>query len=286
MEEWRPTPGFEDLYEVSNTGKVRSITRVIHKSEEWMTRNHQTLHREFDSVYKSKELKPCATTKRGVKYHLHRRFKDGYYNQASYYVYAEDLVKGAFPELDEEWKAIPGYEDYYEVSNQGRVRSIDRDIPYIRNGGVVIKRCKSKILKPIMFGTKRPHVLLTKDGKHEVFRVDRLYDQVWSPKIEDTEEWRPIPGFEDLYEVSQSGRVRSLSRVVPRLRVIHGVVVKDIAVYVSRELKPHSYHTKSGSRVYHLHRRYKSGTNGQTDVHWPVEDLVRLVFPELYEKEN
>jgi hypothetical protein len=28
---------------------------------------------------------------------------------------------------DEEWRAIPGYEGLYEVSDQGRVRSLDRD---------------------------------------------------------------------------------------------------------------------------------------------------------------
>jgi hypothetical protein len=27
---------------------------------------------------------------------------------------------------DEEWRAVPGYEGTYEVSDQGRVRSLDR----------------------------------------------------------------------------------------------------------------------------------------------------------------
>lgn len=30
----------------------------------------------------------------------------------------------------EEWKSVPGYEGYYEVSNMGRVRSVDRWIEY------------------------------------------------------------------------------------------------------------------------------------------------------------
>ena len=28
------------------------------------------------------------------------------------------------------WKDIEGYEDLYQVSNIGRVRSLDRDVPY------------------------------------------------------------------------------------------------------------------------------------------------------------
>lgn len=99
MEEWRPIPHFEELYEVSNSGKVRSITHTVHTSEEWTAPNKKSMHREFDAVYKSKELKPYSISKFGTKYHLHRKVKDGYYNQADYYFYAEDLVKSAFPEL-------------------------------------------------------------------------------------------------------------------------------------------------------------------------------------------
>ena len=48
--------------------------------------------------------------------------------------------------MEEIWKEIPGYEGYYEVSSQGRVRSLDRET---RNGnGSCIK--KGKLLKPGM----------------------------------------------------------------------------------------------------------------------------------------
>lgn len=33
------------------------------------------------------------------------------------------------------------------------------------------------------------------------------------------EVWRPVPGFEDGYEVSNRGRVRSIGRVVPHRRL-------------------------------------------------------------------
>lgn len=42
------------------------------------------------------------------------------------------------------WKPIPGYEGYYESSNMGQIRSVDREV-MDKNGG--LKRLKSKILK-------------------------------------------------------------------------------------------------------------------------------------------
>lgn len=45
----------------------------------------------------------------------------------------------------ETWKAIPGYEGRYEVSDEGRVRSLDRDV--MCKGGRTI-RCKGRLLTP------------------------------------------------------------------------------------------------------------------------------------------
>ena len=45
--------------------------------------------------------------------------------------------------MEEIWVDIKGYEDFYQVSNQGRVRSSDREV--IRNGRVT--KLKGKVLK-------------------------------------------------------------------------------------------------------------------------------------------
>lgn len=65
------------------------------------------------------------------------------------------------------------------------------------------------------------------------------------------ENWKPVLGFEGLYEVSDHGRVRSLPRMVPRkgtspLRVAGGEKVGQpqakghLKVLLSRDNKPHS----------------------------------------------
>ena len=45
---------------------------------------------------------------------------------------------------EEIWKDIEGYEGYYQVSNQGRVKSLDRVVPHARCGTITKKE---KILK-------------------------------------------------------------------------------------------------------------------------------------------
>ena len=50
------------------------------------------------------------------------------------------------------WKPVKGYENYYEVSNMGNVRSLDRII--IKKNGVLYKR-KGKLLKPQQNATNK-----------------------------------------------------------------------------------------------------------------------------------
>lgn len=56
--------------------------------------------------------------------------------------------------MSEEWRAVVGFEGSYEVSNHGRVRSLDRAIPYQKidqySGRLiaVTKHMKGKVLRP------------------------------------------------------------------------------------------------------------------------------------------
>jgi len=80
----------------------------------------------------------------------------------------------------EQWKAIPGYEGYYEVSSLGRVRSIDRVIPHPRLGSQYIhgRILTQKIVENGNIKTGIPsidlQVCLTVDGSSRHFNVRRL----------------------------------------------------------------------------------------------------------------
>lgn len=76
------------------------------------------------------------------------------------------------------WKPIPGYEGMYEVSDSGRVRSLDR--PDARG---VWRR--GRVLCPMWLGATKSHrgyaaVALHRGGNRDVRKVHRLVAQVFS----------------------------------------------------------------------------------------------------------
>lgn len=73
--------------------------------------------------------------------------------------------------MEEIWKDIEGYEGYYQVSNLGRVRSLEHYRKTDRGGYIQ----KGRILKQeIMKGKGYCQVSLSKKGKTKKFRVHRL----------------------------------------------------------------------------------------------------------------
>lgn len=74
----------------------------------------------------------------------------------------------------EVWKDIEGYERSYQVSNKGRVRSLDR----ITNDG---KALKGKILCQTYAGKGYLSVMLSKDGKTQRKNIHRLVAEAFLP---------------------------------------------------------------------------------------------------------
>jgi hypothetical protein len=78
--------------------------------------------------------------------------------------------------MEEVWRDINDFEGLYQVSNFGRVRSIDRDVT-CSNG--VVKRFKGKILKiskakPGSFWDVYRRVKLCKHGKYKAVKIHRI----------------------------------------------------------------------------------------------------------------
>ena len=68
------------------------------------------------------------------------------------------------------WKDVVGYGGYYEVSDMGRVRSVDRTVEH--QGGT--KNLRGRIRKPGPDAGGYPMVCLYLDGKPKPHRVHRL----------------------------------------------------------------------------------------------------------------
>ena len=140
MEEiWKDIKGYEGLYQLSNMGNVRSLTRKA------TTKNGYVQH-----------INGCAVN---VKKHRNLRYvrlnKDGLRKQYT----VEKLLKDLFPEYysqsqngiknieGEIWKDIKGFNGVYQCSNKGRIKTIDR---FYRTGkdGKCIRHITEAIMKP------------------------------------------------------------------------------------------------------------------------------------------
>lgn len=71
------------------------------------------------------------------------------------------------------WKDIPNYEGYYQVSDLGNVKSLDRKVINSPNGGCFTR--KGKKLKPIKKGKQNYLVVsLNKKGRGKMFTIHQL----------------------------------------------------------------------------------------------------------------
>ena len=77
----------------------------------------------------------------------------------------------------EKWKDVVGYEGYYQVSDQGRVRSVDRVVKHKKNGPT---RLRGRILQPSP-RNKCGHlsVVLSKDNVKQALMVHTLVTRAW-----------------------------------------------------------------------------------------------------------
>lgn len=72
------------------------------------------------------------------------------------------------------WRPIPGYEGYYEVSNRGLVRSLDRTIAgHRKDGGTFQSFVKGRTLSPAVWSDGYGRVMLHRDGKRRPWLVHR-----------------------------------------------------------------------------------------------------------------
>lgn len=72
----------------------------------------------------------------------------------------------------ENWKAVPGFEGLYEVSDLGRVRSLDRCIECLSRWGTPVRKMlKGRILKPA--SNEGGHLFVGMGREHQEF-VHRL----------------------------------------------------------------------------------------------------------------
>ena len=99
---------------------------------------------------------------------------------------------------DEIWKDIEGYEGYYQISNLGRVKSLERDI--VKRDGTIFQ-CDEKIKINVHDRNGYQLVKLNKNGSETMKKVHRLVAQAF------------IPNPDNLQQVNHIDEVKSNNRV-------------------------------------------------------------------------
>ena len=83
------------------------------------------------------------------------------------------------PPMPERWMPIEGYEGYYEVSDLGRVRSLDREIKHKRLGR---QKCKGRIISQTLDTRGYYKILLCVSGDERVVTVHKLVAEAFIGK--------------------------------------------------------------------------------------------------------
>jgi hypothetical protein len=81
--------------------------------------------------------------------------------------------------MNEQWVDILGYEGRYQASDQGRIRSLSRDIPHPKPG--VVRRWAGRVLIP---GVCRGYLHVKLGGGDGVSKVHRIVLCAFSPRAD------------------------------------------------------------------------------------------------------
>lgn len=99
--------------------------------------------------------------------------------------------------MEEIWKDIDGFENIYQVSNMGRVRSLDRFVNCFNGWANVKRKTKGKILTITKQSQGYSQVGLCKNGTQKSYRLNRLVAKAFIPNLQEKPEVNHIDGNKD-----------------------------------------------------------------------------------------
>lgn len=140
----------------------------------------------------------------------------------------------------EEWRQIKEYEGLYEVSDWGRVRSVDRLVRQKNNGTFCNHLYKGKILIPNLQKNGYLKVLLSKNGIIKPFLVHRLVAEAFIPNPENKEQVGHLKKLPDGTEDKTANEVWNLAWMTPPENANFGTRVERCAKGKSKPIIQYS----------------------------------------------
>ena len=127
----------------------------------------------------------------------------------------------------EVWKDIIGYEGYYQVSDHGRVRSLDREVPL----GKSTKKIKGKIRKQVVHKLGYPMLNLSKNKEVKGHLVHRLVALHFVDNVNGHPEINHINGIKD------DNRATNLEWCTREHNINHGTRTEKVRQKRSKRVK-------------------------------------------------
>jgi len=121
--------------------------------------------------------------------------------------------------MKEIWKDIPGYEGLYQVSNMGRVKSVERYVPNKRFSIIGQMLVREKVKSFRRSGNGYANVTLSKDGIPSVLLVHRLVASAFIPNPDD------LPVVNHIDGNPRNNNVENLEWCTCKHNVNHALVI-------------------------------------------------------------
>lgn len=148
--------------------------------------------------------------------------------------------------MEEIWKDIKDYEGLYQISNLGRVRSLDR---YVKKNGK-LKFVKRKIINPFLNQGGYLQVHLSKNGNGKKYSVHRLVYEAFVGEIPEGMQVNHIS------ECKTENFLENLNLMTPKENMNWGTAIK-------RSVKANTNHPQKSKKV------IQKNLQGEIIKKWP-----------------